>query len=194
MKEKSSEFSPGGVECATGHCEAGRATSADEVPRILLAGEERFEGVVRRKLYHAYHSFCIACWAKPMGWISVCGGFLQYVGGKARSKRLQLIAAEIRFGLLELEKFLFERVTFHRHSLMLLCESEICRLVVNELLLNTENCGVDVAVLRETASCVNRLKEHIEGCRRVCRSGNYRRNIKHCLDPLWSVNHSMIIA
>lgn len=183
------KFTPGGVECVAGHGKFSGATSADEVRGILFAGEGRCKAVMWRKLNNAYHSLCMAFWAKPMRLVAACGRFFQHIGRKARSKKFQFIAVEIRVGLLDVEKFLFERIALHRHSLMLFDEFKIRRLMVDKLLLDVDNGGVDVSAVREAAGRLNRLKEHLEGCCRICRSGGYRRNIKHWFDPLWCVEY-----
>ena len=184
---ESGEFIPERVKCGAGHGERGAADAADEVRGVLLSGEElSLKGVVGRKLNHAYHSFCLAMWAQPMRWLAVCGRFLQHVCGKSRSKSFQLVALEVRLKLLDLEKFLFERVAFHRHGLMLLDEFEIRRLVFEKLLLDLKDGVVDVGALREAKSRFDRLKEKLEGCCRACRAGCYRGNVWHWFDPLWS--------
>lgn len=181
-------MAPCGVEVAAGHGKLNAAVSADEVRGILFAAEELgLKGIISRKLNHAYHAFCLAMWTKPMRWFAVCELFLQHICGKTRSKRLQLVAVEVFLALLEVEKFLFERIAFHRHGLMLFDEFEIRRLVFNELLLNVEDGGVDIGAVREAGGCFHRLKKHLERCCRMCRSGDYRRNIRHWFDPLWCV-------
>ena len=181
----SGEFAPGGVECVAGHGELHGAVSADEVRQVLFAGEELgLKGVVLGKLKHTYHAFCRAVWAQPMRGASVCGRFLQYIGRKARSKRFQLIAAEIRSGLFECEKFCFERVAFHSYGLMLLEEREIRGLMLNELLLKVDDGSVDLGVVRKVADCFDRLKECFERSREACCGGDNGGDVEHVAVPL----------
>ena len=183
----SGEFAPCGVEGGAGDGELRMAASADDVRKILFAGKELgLKGVVLGKLEQAYHAFCCAMWAEPMRWFSVCGRFLQYVGGKARSKRFQLVASEIRFGLFKCEKFCLERVAFHSYGLMLLDERKIRGLVFNELLLKVDNGGVDLGIVRKVADCFDRLEKCLESGREVCSGGGKYGHVEHGAIPLAS--------
>lgn len=177
---KSGEFIPGGVEGIAGHCEAGVATSADEVREILFAGEEPgLKGIVFGKLEYAYHAFCRAVWAKPMGLFAVGGRFLEYIRGKAGCEKFMLVAAEMRFKAFECEKFCFERVSFHGYCMMLVDERKIRRLVFNKLLLEVNDGGVDAGVVRKVADGLDGLKDCFERGRESCRCCGKGGHVEH---------------
>lgn len=173
METRSGEFSPAGVECVDGNCEAPVAGEADEMGVAMLAWKRSLKGVVRIKLDEARLVAMKAVWAQPMRLVAVCRRFLEHIGRKAGSKRFQLVTVCVRLKLLDLEKFLFERVAFCNYSLMLLDEAKFRRLMFKQFLLDVEQGHVSLGAVRYAYGSLEAVKQGFERLRGACHAGDY---------------------
>ena len=169
-EKESGELAPGGVEHVGGDGVMPAAGEADEMRIAMLAWKRSVKSIVRIKLDEAYFATMKTIWAQPMRWIAVCRRPLEHIGRKAGSNRLQLVAVRVRLGLLNVEKFLFERVAFFNYSLMLLDEAKFRRLMFKQFLLDVKQGHVGLGAVRHAHGYLQALKECLECVYDVLRS------------------------
>ena len=165
MKRLSGVLTPCRIESGRRDGEELLAGEADEVRIALLAWKSGVKGVVWIALHKAYYTALHAVWTQPMRILAVGRRLAEYIQHRAESKTLQYIAVAVRLKLLELEQFLFERVTLIEDALVLLDQANVSRLMIKKLLVDVNDGRGNLRVVNHARECLHGF----EGClKRLC--------------------------
>ena len=141
------------------------AGEACEMCVVMLAWKCSMKSIVWIALHKAYYTALHAVWAQPMRIIAVGRRLAEYIQHSAGSKTLQYIAVTVRLKLLEIEELLFERITLVEDALILLDQANVCRLMLDQLLVDFNEGRADFRAVRHAHE---RLQD-FKGClKRLC--------------------------